>query len=104
MTTVSTQEQADALARSLVEGRLAACVQIQPIRSLYRWKGETCAEPEFLLLIKTAADRFAAIEQHIKAHHPYETPEIVQVPITAGSAEYLGWINSAFSESDQAIS
>jgi periplasmic divalent cation tolerance protein len=98
MTTVATEEQANNLAHSLVDNRLAACVQIQPIRSVYRWKGETCTEPEHLLLIKTAADRFDAIEQHIKAHHSYETPEIVQVPITAGSAEYLRWIDASLSD------
>ena len=99
MTTLATEEQATALARSLVDAHLAACVQIQPIRSIYRWQGKTCAESEFLLLIKTAADQYAAIEQHIKANHPYETPEIVQLPITAGSAEYLAWIDASLDSS-----
>ena len=95
LTTVASEDQAGDLARSLVDAHLAACVQIQSIRSVYRWKGETCAEAEFLLLIKTAADKYAAIEQHIKANHPYETPEIVQVRVTAGSAEYLRWIDDS---------
>ena len=102
MTTVATEKQAGELAHSLVNSGLAACVQIQSIRSVYRWKGETCSEPEFLLLIKTAADQYAAIEQHIKAHHPYETPEIVQIAIAAGSAEYLGWIDASVAETSEA--
>jgi periplasmic divalent cation tolerance protein len=76
-----------------VDAGLAACVQIQAIRSVYKWKGEVCAEPEFLLMIKTAERQYASLEQHIKANHSYETPEIVKLPITGGSREYLAWID-----------
>jgi periplasmic divalent cation tolerance protein len=95
LTTVATEAQAATLARSIVSAGLAACVQIQPIRSVYRWKGEVCDEPECLLMIKTAARRYAALEQHIKANHAYETPEIVQLPITGGSPQYLHWIEAS---------
>ena len=93
LTTVATDQQAGELARSIVSAGLAACVQIQSLRSVYKWKGEVRTEPEWLLLIKTTNDRYASLEQHIKAHHSYETPEIVKLPITGGSREYLGWID-----------
>jgi periplasmic divalent cation tolerance protein len=95
LTTVATEQQAGDLAQSIVAAGLAACVQIQPIRSVYRWQGKVCAEPECLLTIKTTDRRFPDLEQHIKAHHSYQTPEIVQVPITRGSAEYLAWIDES---------
>ena len=93
LTTVADEEQAGDLARSIVDAGLAACVQIQPIRSVYRWKGETCDEAEWRLMIKTTGAHYANLEQHIKANHAYETPEIVQVPITGGSREYLAWMD-----------
>jgi periplasmic divalent cation tolerance protein len=93
LTTTDTAERAEALARKIVESKLAACVQIQQIRSVYTWKGETCAEPEFLMLIKGRQDLFSTLEQFIRANHTYETPEIVQVPITRGFAGYLDWIS-----------
>ena len=93
LTTVSTAQQAETLARQIIEAGLGACVQIEAIRSIYRWQGALCDEPEQRLSIKTRADRFEALERFIRAHHSYETPEIVQVPITAGSAAYLQWID-----------
>src|SRR5271165_594321 len=93
MTTVASEQQASELARSIVGAGLSACVQIEAIRSVYRWKGEVCEEPEQRLTIKTSGGRYTALERHIKANHAYETPEIVQVAITGGSREYLGWID-----------
>lgn len=93
LTTTATAEEAQSLARGIVEARLGACVQIQAIRSIYRWQGTLCDEPEFRLSIKTRLAQFAALENFIRAHHSYETPEIVQVPISAGSAAYLQWID-----------
>jgi periplasmic divalent cation tolerance protein len=95
LTTVATEEQARLLARYLVEGGLAACVQLQPIRSVYRWKDEVFDEPEWRLAVKTTAERFEAVERHIKERHTYEMPEIVRVEITGGSAEYLRWIEES---------
>jgi periplasmic divalent cation tolerance protein len=92
-TTTASEAQAETLARLIVEARLGACVQIQPIKSFYRWKGELCAEPEWQLSIKTRQARFEALAQFITAHHDYETPEIVQLAITAGSAAYLRWLD-----------
>jgi periplasmic divalent cation tolerance protein len=93
LTTVASEQQANDLARSIVEAGLGACVQIQSIRSVYRWKGEVCAEPECLLMIKTTEAHYPSLEEHIKANHSYETPEIIKLPITGGSPEYLGWID-----------
>jgi periplasmic divalent cation tolerance protein len=84
LTTTADEEQARVLARSL---GLAACVHIQAIRSVYRWKGEIFDEPEWRLVVKTTVERSPAVEQHIKERHSYETPEIVQVRVdVAGPA------------------
>lgn len=92
MTTLSSEEKADALARQLVQARLAACVQVQAVKSFYVWKEQPCTENEWLLFIKTRSLLYPALEAFIRAHHSYETPEIVQLPITAGSPDYLGWM------------
>jgi periplasmic divalent cation tolerance protein len=75
-----------------VDAGLGACVQLQAIRSVYRWQGETCAEPEWRLAIKTRADRYPALEAFIRARHPYALPQIVMLPITAGAPDYLQWV------------
>ena len=94
MTTTETKEQAMAIARHLVEEKLAACVQIcGPMESIYRWKGKIETAPEFLCLVKTREDLFPQVESAIKKLHSYETPEIIAVPIVRGSAEYLTWID-----------
>jgi periplasmic divalent cation tolerance protein len=84
---------ADRLAQALVERRLAACVNIlAPCRSVYRWQGALESAEEHPLLIKTTADRYSALEEAIRGLHPYELPEIVAVPLTAGLPEYLTWV------------
>lgn len=93
LTTTATAEEAQSLARGIVEARLGACVQIQPIQSIYRWQGTLCNEAEFRLSIKTTAVQYVALENFIKKHHSYETPEIVQVAITTGSMAYLQWLD-----------
>jgi len=93
LTTAGSEEEAGALARSILESKLAACVQVQPITSYYVWKGENRDEPEYLLLIKTRHDAYERLEAHIKSRHSYETPEIVEIPILSGSPEYLAWIH-----------
>ena len=92
LTTVATPEDAQRLADGLLEQRLAACVQTLAIQSAYRWKGAVQREPEQLLLIKTRAALYPAVEAYLRAHHPYEVPEIVRVPIAAGSPDYLRWL------------
>ena len=95
LTTAATEEQASALARSMVESGLAACVHIQAIRSVYRWEGELFDEPEWRVAAKTTAERYEAVERHIRQRHTYETPEILRVAIDGGSAEYLRWIEES---------
>lgn len=94
LTTTATEQQAADLARSILDAHLAACVQIQAIRSFYRWKGELINEPEWRLTIKTAAHQRQAVEAHIKAHHTYETPQIVWIDL-GGSAEYIRWLDES---------
>lgn len=85
---------AQALAQTLVRERLAGCVNIQPrMTSVYRWQGREETSQEHLLLIKTRAERYAALEAAIRARHPYELPEIIATPITRGLPEYLAWID-----------
>lgn len=93
-TTTDSKEQAQKIAKYLVEKKLAACVQINgPIESIYRWKGKVENAQEWLCLIKTREDCFSKVEAAIKKIHPYETPEIIAVPIVKGSKEYLNWLD-----------
>lgn len=91
-TTTDSDEQTELIAQTLLDRRLAACVQASTIRSFYRWDGAVHDDPETLLTIKCRTADFAAIEQAIAEVHTYDEPEIVQVPITNGSATYLDWI------------
>ncbi|MGA2056176.1 MAG: divalent-cation tolerance protein CutA [Bradyrhizobium sp.] len=92
MTTVSDREQAEKIARMVLEARLAACVQIQEITSYYWWDGKISREGEQLLYLKTTPDKYQALEALLIANHSYETPEILQLPVEAGFEKYLGWI------------
>lgn len=93
-TTTETKEEAQKIARYLVEQKLAACVQIScPIESTYRWKGKLETASEWLCLIKTRESFFKKVEAAIKKLHSYETPEIIATPIVKGSREYLKWLD-----------
>ncbi len=85
-------EAAQQIATALVEERLAACVQMMPVESVYRWEGAVQQGPEVLLHIKTTMGRYPAVEALIQRLHSYELPEISATPITAGSEEYLDWV------------
>ncbi len=94
-TTASTKEEAAKIAKALLEGRLAACVQILgPIESRYRWNGKIEQSTEWLCLIKTSRGKYPAVEAAIRANHSYEVPEIVACPIELGSEPYLDWLRS----------
>ena len=89
--TVPPSRSAD-LAQRLLEKNLVACVTIMPVRSLYRWKGESCDEEEHLLIIKTRRSLAEKVIRALKAMHPYEVPEIIVLPVLAGHAPYLDWV------------
>lgn len=94
--TVGKAEDADRLARALVERGLAACVNVVPgLASVYRWQGRVEREAELLLLIKTRADRFEALRDAIVSLHPYQVPEVIALPVQAGHAPYLAWLDAA---------
>ena len=91
--TAANGEEATRLAEMLIGAHLAACVQILPeMESVYRWQGQVERQSEILLLAKTTAGKFADLEREVRALHSYETPEIVAVPIVAGSTPYLTWL------------
>jgi periplasmic divalent cation tolerance protein len=92
LTTCATDEDARALATALLDQQLAACVQVVPIHSYYTWEGAQQSEPERLLLIKTRGALYASVEAALRAIHKYDVPEIVCLPVAAGSDAYLGWI------------
>ena len=93
LTTTDNQAEADHLASMLVSQGLAACVQVSAVASTYIWEGTTHKELEWLLLIKTRAACYPQVESALRSHHSYDNPEIIQVPITQGSASYLAWID-----------
>lgn len=93
ITNLPDEAAAKVLAQRLIAERKAACVNIlAACTSVYRWRGKTEAAQEFPLLIKTLKEHYAEVEQIIRQHHPYELPEIIAVPITAGLPAYLDWI------------
>jgi len=99
LTTVESEEEAARVASTLLERRLAACVQvIGPIVSRYRWQGEVSEAREWQCLAKTEASRYAEVEAAIREIHSYDEPEIVATPIVAGSSGYLGWISESLRE------
>ena len=94
-TTTETREEAQKIARCLVEQKLAACAQIsRPITSIYRWKGKVETAKEWLCLIKTQKALYEELEKAIISLHSYETPEIIAVPIIKGSRDYLSWLQN----------
>ena len=103
MTTTDSQAEANRLAELLVTQRLAACVQTTPITSTYTWQDKLHRESEWLLLIKTRADHYEAVQEVIIQHHPYETPEIIQAPITQGSPAYLAWMDAQTKPNDRLL-
>jgi periplasmic divalent cation tolerance protein len=99
LTTCGNDEDAKFLARTLVEQRVAACVNvIGRVASTYRWQGAVAQEQETLLIIKTTAPRLAALEQTIREHSKYELPEFIALPIQAGGADYLAWVRESVAE------
>ena len=99
LTTCGNEDDAAALARALVERRLAACVNaIGRVTSTYRWKGEIQQDQETLLVIKTTAARLAAVETTIREKSKYDLPELIALPVNAGGADYLAWVRESVAE------
>lgn len=93
LTTVSSVQLGEQIAKTLVEERLAACVNIgAAMRSIYRWNGRVEEGEEFQLVIKTTTDRVADIEARIRTLHTYELPELLVVPVRGGGQEYMDWL------------
>ena len=96
------EEEAARLARHLVEKRVAACVSIVPgARSIYHWKGEIEDTAEWLLVIKSRRDLFAALRLELGRMHSYEVPEIVALPVVEGSESYLAWLDRELENPDK---
>jgi len=92
MTTCATNEDASAIARSLLDARLAACVQVLDITSHYVWEGKQTTEPERLLLVKTRVALYPRVQAAILKAHRYEVPEVICLPVRQGSSAYLRWM------------
>lgn len=96
LTTLGADVDAAAFARTIVEERLAACVNVLPLMtSVYRWKGSVERDPEQLLIMKTTADRVDVLEARVRALHPYELPEFLVLPASGGSIGYLDWVRES---------
>ena len=100
-TTIGSELQAQELARAAVAQRLAACVQIEAIHSLYVWQGELQEEPEWRLLFKTTDEVAPALMQFVKAHHAYELPAIYTTEVLDASQEYRAWVQAAVQAAPQ---
>ncbi|WP_028584395.1 divalent-cation tolerance protein CutA [Desulfogranum mediterraneum] len=101
-TTVAAEGDAQRLAHQVMEKHLAACVQIAPCNSIYRWQERLEQETEFLCTMKTRADLFPALEQLMDEVHPYELPELIALPLVDGSAAYLQWLEQALQSPEKA--
>jgi len=96
LSTVASLEDAERIARALVERRLAACVNVVPgLTSIYAWKGAVETERELLLVIKTRRQRFEELRAALVELHPYEVPELIALPVEAGHAPYLDWLQAS---------
>lgn len=93
LVTASSRSEAETIAQVLVEEKLAACVSLMPIHSIYTWESELCQEDEWQLMIKTDLRQFEPLETRIKQLHSYKVPEIIALPIIKGSVSYLSWIS-----------
>jgi periplasmic divalent cation tolerance protein len=93
LSTCGSEEEAAKIAQHLVDRRLAACVNVIPqVKSVYRWQQKVESAQEWLLLVKTTAERFALVRDEICGLHSYELPELIAIPIDDGSTAYLAWI------------
>lgn len=93
LVTVGSEREAETIATALLEERLAACVNVtSPVRSLYRWEGRIADDREWQLIIKTQARLFEALAARVHALHSYDVPEVIALPVLAGTTDYVDWI------------
>jgi periplasmic divalent cation tolerance protein len=100
LVTASSEQEAEAIASSLVEAKMAACVSLLPVHSIYTWRGQIQSEQEWQLVIKTDLSQFSRLEKKIRELHSYEVPEIIALPILYGSQPYLQWISAHVKNSE----
>ncbi len=95
LVTVGSEREAETIATVLLEERLAACVNVtSPVRSLYRWEGRIADDREWQLIIKTQARLFESLATRVRALHSYDVPEIIALPVLAGTTDYVDWIQN----------
>lgn len=95
LVTASSHEEAFLIGRSVVQKKLAACVTVMPnVTSIFEWEGKVCEEHEWLLIMKSTADAYEALEAEVKILHSYEVPEILALSVVKGSREYLAWVKA----------
>lgn len=94
LVTTGSQEEGETIARTLLTEKLAACINIFPVQSLYTWQGEINRDREYQLIIKTDLACFDELKAKIQTIHTYEVPEIIAIPIVAGASDYLNWLGS----------
>ncbi len=95
LVTVGSEREAETIATALLEERLAACVNVtSPVRSLYRWEGRIADDREWQMVIKTQARLFEALAVRVRALHSYDLPEIIALPVLAGTTDYVDWIQN----------
>jgi periplasmic divalent cation tolerance protein len=97
-TTVATEEEAQRIAHEAVHRKLAACVQMESIRSVYEWQGKVHSDPEFRLLFKTTRAVFEPLRDLICSLHSYQLPAIFAVPVVAGLPDYIHWVSECVSQ------
>ena len=96
LTTTGSEDEARKIAQHLVENRLAACVNILPrVESIYRWQGKVESSREWLLVVKSTAEKFAAVRDAIRELHSYDLPECIAIAIEEGSPQYLQWLGES---------
>jgi periplasmic divalent cation tolerance protein len=99
--TAETETEAQKLADMLIRSRLAACVSVMPIQSIYRWQGKVHHDAEYQLLIKADLVNFDQLASKIRALHSYEVPEIIAIPIVKGDQDYLAWMQAQVTAEDE---
>ncbi|XP_046404406.1 protein CutA homolog isoform X2 [Ischnura elegans] len=100
--TAPSEEVAKKLAKGIVSGKLAACVNIIPkVTSIYEWKGEISEDAEVLMMVKTRTSRVEQLVEFIRKNHPYELPEVISLPIQKGNPPYLDWISEIVPENNE---